>query len=321
MAIIGNQITKAKVLLDEGELVAIPTETVYGLAANAFDVNAVLKIYEVKNRPKFNPLILHSNSLSRFEEWGIVITPQLQKLADHFSPGPLTYVVQKSSQIPDIISAGQDSVALRIPNHKRALELLAALDYPLAAPSANPSEYVSPTTAFHVQEQLGDKIPYILDGGSCEIGVESTIVDLRFPKVRLLRLGGISKEEIEEVLGEEIEDLLVSDNIIAPGMMKRHYATAHPIIFEENREEIAITENTFALRFKSYADYLPKENQFLLSPEGNINEAAANLFSTMRKMDAMEMDLIIVEHFPTIGIGRAINDRLERAASKNLHAK
>lgn len=321
MAIIGNQITRAKVLLDEGELVAIPTETVYGLAANAFDANAVLKIYEVKNRPKFNPLILHSNTLSRFEEWGIVITPQLLKLAEHFSPGPLTYVVPKSLQIPDIISAGQDSVALRIPNHKRALELLAALDYPLAAPSANPSEYVSPTTAFHVQEQLGDKIPYILDGGSCEIGVESTIVDLRFPKVRLLRLGGISKEEIEEVLGEEIEDLLVSDNIIAPGMMKRHYATAHPIIFEENKDENVFTENTYALRFKSYADYLPKENQFILSTEGNINEAAAKLFSTMRKMDAMEMDLIVAEHFPNIGIGRAINDRLERAASKNLHAK
>ena len=320
MAIIGNEITKAKLLLEKGDLVAIPTETVYGLAANAFNADAVLKIYEVKDRPKFNPLIIHSNSLARFEEWGIVIPEKLKRLAEKFSPGPLTYVVQKSNSIPDVISAGQDSVAIRIPNHKMTLKLLSELDFPLAAPSANHSEYVSPTTAFHVQAQLSDKIPYILDGGACTIGVESSIIDMRGDKVRLLRLGGISKEEIEEVLGEEIEDLLVSDNIIAPGMMKRHYATSHPIIFEEQLEKSKITEQTFALRFCEYTDYLPKERQFLLSEKADLNEAAANLFSTMRKMDAMEMDFIVAEHFPNINIGRAINDRLERAASKNLHS-
>lgn len=320
MAIIGNQILKAKALLEKGELVAIPTETVYGLAANAFNENAVLKIYEVKNRPKFNPLIIHSNSLERFEKWGIEISPKLKLLADKFSPGPLTYVVPKSTQIPDIISAGQDSVAIRIPNHKVALELLSALDFPLAAPSANPSEYVSPTSAFHVQAQLGDVLEYILDGGPCSIGVESTIIDVRGDKVRLLRLGGISKEEIEEVLGEEIEDLLVSDNIIAPGMMKRHYATQHPILFEKEMNIEMITENTYALRFKDFADYLPIHRQFLLSPNGDLNEAAAKLFSVMRKMDEIEMDMIIAEKLPEIGIGRAINDRLERAASKNLHS-
>lgn len=320
MAIIGNQILKAKALLEKGELVAIPTETVYGLAANAFNENAVLKIYEVKNRPKFNPLIIHSNSLERFEKWGIEISPKLKLLADKFSPGPLTYVVPKSTQIPDIISAGQDSVAIRIPNHKVALELLSALDFPLAAPSANPSEYVSPTSAFHVQAQLGDVLEYILDGGPCSIGVESTIIDVRGDKVRLLRLGGISKEEIEEVLGEEIEDLLVSDNIIAPGMMKRHYATQHPLLFEKEMNIEMITENTYALRFKDFADYLPIHRQFLLSPNGDLNEAAAKLFSVMRKMDEIEMDIIIAEKLPEIGIGRAINDRLERAASKNLHS-
>ncbi len=320
MAIIGNEILKAKALLERGELVAIPTETVYGLAANAFNEDAVLKIYQVKNRPKFNPLIIHSNSLERFEEWGIEISPKLKILADKFSPGPLTYVVPKSTQIPDIISAGQDSVAIRIPNHKVALELLSVLDFPLAAPSANPSEYVSPTTAFHVQAQLGDKVNYILDGGPCSIGVESTIIDVRGDKVRLLRLGGISKEEIEDVLGEKIEDMVVSDNIIAPGMMKRHYATNHPIIFEEDFNEEMITENTYALRFKEFADYIPIHRQFLLSPNGELSEAAAKLFSIMRKMDEIEMDLIIAERVPNIGIGRAINDRLERAASKNSHS-
>ena len=320
MAIIGNEILKAKSLLEKGELVAIPTETVYGLAANAFNVDAVLKIYEVKNRPKFNPLIIHSSSINRFQKWGIVITDKLKKLADAFSPGPITYVVNKSDQIPDIITAGQDSVAIRVPNHKTAIALLSIIDFPLAAPSANPSEYVSPTTAFHVQAQLNGKISYVLDGGACEIGVESTIVDLRGDKVRLLRLGGISKEEIEEVLGEEIEDLLVSDNIIAPGMMKRHYATQHPLVFENSFDKNLITENTYALRFSSYSADFPEDRQFILSKSGDLKEAAANLFSTMRKMDSIEMDLIVAEKFPSQGIGRAINDRLERAASKNLHS-
>jgi L-threonylcarbamoyladenylate synthase len=320
MAEIGTDITRAKELLDAGELVAIPTETVYGLAANAFNVEAVLKIYEVKNRPKFNPLILHSNSIARFESWGLSIDARLQKLAEKFSPGPITYVLPSNSNIPDIITAGQSSVAIRIPNHPITLSLLTNLDYPLAAPSANPSEYVSPTNAMHVQDQLSDKIQYILNGGECSVGIESSIIDLSKPKARLLRLGGISKEEIEECIAEEIEDLLISDNIIAPGMMKRHYATKHPMVFEDQLSNININKKTYAIRFSTFAEYLPKENQFILSPAGSLNEAASNLFSTMRKMDAIEMDLIIAERFPNIGIGRAINDRLERATSKNLHS-
>lgn len=319
MADIGIDIVKAKSLLEKGELVAIPTETVYGLAANAFNVEAVLKIYEVKNRPKFNPLIIHSDSLARFENWGIKISDRLLKLANQFSPGPLTYVLPSSNKIPDIITAGQTSVAIRIPDHALTLSLLASIDFPLAAPSANPSEYVSPTKAEHVQAQLGTKINYILDGGTCNIGLESTIIDLTQTKIRLLRLGGISKEEIENCIGEEVEDLLVSDNVIAPGMMKRHYATSHPMIFEDQLNTERLTSNTYALRFSTYANYLPKEQQFLLSPGNNIKEAAANLFATMRAMDAMQMDLIVAERFPNEGIGRAINDRLERAASKNLH--
>lgn len=320
MTEIGTDISKAKVFLENAELVAIPTETVYGLAANAFDVNAVLKIYEVKNRPKFNPLIIHSNSLSRFEAWGIENTESLQKLATRFSPGPLTYVLPKSKYIPDIITAGQTSVAIRIPNHALALELLQTLNFPLAAPSANPSEYVSPTSAQHVYHQLNGKIPYILDGGVCSVGLESTIIDLTQKKIRLLRLGGITKEEIEDCIGEEIEDLLISDNLIAPGMMKRHYATSHELFFENDLDKINLTEKTFALRFKSYADYLPKANQIVLSEQGSLAEAAANLFAKMRELDAMKIDKIIAERFPQEGIGRAINDRLERAASKNLHS-
>lgn len=320
MAIIGDDIIEAKVLLSKGDLVAIPTETVYGLAANAFNVDAVLKIYEVKNRPKFNPLIIHSNSLERFKEWGIEVDDKLKLLADKFSPGPLTYILPKSSWVPDIISAGQNSVAIRIPDHPLTLALLASLDFPLAAPSANPSEYVSPTTAAHVYAQLSEKIPYILDGGNCSVGLESTIIDLTQSKIRILRLGAITKEEIEECIGEEIEDLVISDNVIAPGMMKRHYATKHPMVFEDEVKKNEITDCTYAIRFSSFADYLPKERQFILSENASLNEAAAHLFSVLRKMDALEMDLIIAERFPNHGIGRAINDRLTRAASKNLHS-
>lgn len=319
MAQIGTDISIAKKILESGELVAIPTETVYGLAANAFDQNAVLKIYEVKNRPKFNPLIIHSDALERFSDWGIELNSKILKLASVFSPGPITYVLPKSKIIPDIITAGNDSVAIRIPNHKLTLELLSQLEFPLAAPSANPSEYVSPTNALHVQDQLGNKIPYILDGGDCTVGLESTIIDLTTKRARLLRLGAISKEQIEEILAEEVEDIKINDNIVAPGMMKRHYATRHPIYFESDLDKIDFNMNIFALRFDSYVDFLPKEKQILLSVNSNLNEAASHLFSALRKLDSMNIDLIITEKFPELGIGRAINDRLQRAASKNLH--
>lgn len=313
---IGKDLTFAKKLFLNSEVVAIPTETVYGLAANAFDTNAVLKIYEVKNRPKFNPLIIHSNSIERFEKWGIQITDKLLKLAHKFSPGPLTYVVKKSEMIPDIITAGQDTVAIRIPNHEMTLELLRQLDFPLAAPSANPSEYVSPTTAQHVVDQLANKIKYVLDGGPCTIGLESTIVDLSRDKVRLLRLGAVTKEQIEECLEEEIEDLLQSDNILAPGMMKRHYATLHNIVFEEYVELPSITRRTRAIRFNKYSPLLPESQQIILSKDSNLYEAASKLFAVLRELDKMDVDFIIAEKFPNETIGRAINDRLSRAAHK-----
>lgn len=314
---IGTDISFAKKLFLRSDLVAIPTETVYGLAANAFDTRAVLKIYEVKNRPQFNPLIIHSNSIERFESWGIQMSDRLLKLAHKFSPGPLTYVVKKSDMIPDIITAGNDTVAIRIPNHEMTLELLSQLDFPLAAPSANPSEYVSPTTAQHVEDQLSKKIKYVLDGGPCNIGLESTIVDLSRDKVRLLRLGAISKEQIEECLNEKIEDLLVSDNILAPGMMKRHYATSHKIIFEEFVELPTVTKKTRAIRFNKYSPLLPESQQILLSKDSNLYEAASKLFAVLRELDKMDLDFIIAEKFPNETIGRAINDRLNRAASNN----
>lgn len=313
---ISTDISKAVELLKDSKLVAIPTETVYGLAANAFDTNAVLKIYEVKNRPKFNPLILHSNNIQRFKDWGLIIDKRLEKLCAKFSPGPLTYVINKSDKIPDITTAGQQTVAIRIPDHLMTLELLSKLDFPLAAPSANPSEYVSPTSAQHVYDQLGTLIPLILDGGECKVGLESTIVDLSRPKVRLLRLGAISKEEIEGCISEEIEDLLVSDNIIAPGMMKRHYATRTPLLFENELDSSSISSKTMSIRFKTFSNLLPKSQQIILSDSGNLYEAASKLFACLRELDKQDVDLIIAEKFPDETIGRAINDRLSRATNK-----
>ncbi len=313
---ISRDIAKAAELLKSGELVAIPTETVYGLAANAFDPKAVLKIYEVKNRPKFNPLIIHSNSIERFAEWGLMIDERLRKLAEKFSPGPLTYVIPSSSKIPDVITAGQNTVAIRIPNHSVCIDLLSSLDFPLAAPSANPSEYVSPTRAEHVEDQLGNLIPMVLDGGECAVGLESTIIDLSRTKARLLRLGAISREEIQDCINEEIDDLLISDNVIAPGMMKRHYATSIALYFEDELNGRVLTKKSMGIRFNTFSNLLPKEQQILLSNHGDLYEAASKLFACLRALDKQDVDLIIAERFPNETIGRAINDRLSRASSK-----
>lgn len=321
---VGTDISIAINYLKQGEVVAIPTETVYGLAANGFDPDAVTKIYKVKNRPTFNPLILHTNSIDKLIQWGLQLPETMLKLAEHFSPGPLTYVIPKSDLIPDIVTAGTPAVAVRIPNHPLILELLAQIDFPLAAPSANPSGFVSPTNAFHVNEQLGDKIPYILNGGSCEIGVESTIISFLEEQPTILRHGGVSKEKIEQVIGKVIDKpgeasgRIVTDNPVAPGQLARHYATTHQLIHGNpkkhfhyfNPERIAI------ITFSSVYEEVPARNQIVLSHSRNLDEAAQNLFSAMREIDKMDVDVILAELFPEEGLGRAINDRLKRASVK-----
>ncbi|MFY8019695.1 MAG: L-threonylcarbamoyladenylate synthase [Bacteroidia bacterium] len=317
---IGSDITKAAALLQQGELVAIPTETVYGLAANAFNGNAVAKIYETKGRPQFNPLIIHSNSFDKFLSWGIHIPETAFKLAEKFSPGPLTLVVPKGNSIPDIVTAGHSSVAIRIPNHQICLDLLSQLDFPLAAPSANLSGSISPTSAQHVFEQLGDKIPYILDGGNCHIGLESTIISFTGKTPLLLRLGGLAIEEIEQVLGQALDKskLLNNENPEAPGMLSRHYApqTQLRIGNYSDLPESIKKGKIFCIRFSNYITEVPESNQILLSKSGNLQEAAQALFAVMREVDAMKVDLILAEKFPETGLGLAINDRLKRAEIK-----
>lgn len=320
LGMIITEISLATAILSRGDLLAIPTETVYGLAANAFDGDAVAKIYQAKNRPQFNPLILHSNSLERFKAWGIELPEKALKLASVFSPGPITFVVPKSEKIPDIVTAGHATVAIRIPNHVLTLALLAELDFPVAAPSANKSGSVSPTTAQHVYEQFGESIGGILDGGACQIGLESTIVSFATDRPKLLRLGGLAIESIEHVLGEplDISSLINNENPEAPGMLSRHYAPQTPLYLDgaENHLGKVNYEEMAYIGFHVPHPKIPLEKQILLSAKGDYAEAAQQLFSAIRKADAMNQKLIIATLLPEENLGRAINDRLRRAAVK-----
>ena len=314
MAEIGKDLAKAKALLKRGELVAIPTETVYGLAGNALNADAVTKIFEVKNRPSFDPLIVHVSSLHSVSHYADNFPLKALALAKQFWPGPLTLLFRKKNIIPDIVTSGLDSVGLRCPNHELTRSLLEKLDFPLAAPSANPFGYVSPTRPEHVNEQLGDKIAYILDGGVCKVGIESTIVGFVNDKPTVFRLGGLSVEEIEKVVGSIDLSLNASSNPKAPGQLKSHYAPGKRVRIgniEELLQEV-ILQRTAVLSFQK--DY-KATHQFILSPTGNMAEAAKNLFLALRVLDKLPVDTIVTDYVPAEGLGNAINDRLKRAAA------
>lgn len=314
MAEIGSDLQKAIDLLKQNKLVAIPTETVYGLAGNALSEEAVASIFEVKNRPFFDPLILHTDALEKVKDLIHDVPQALDHLAKRFMPGPLTILLEKNAIVPDLITAGSSKVAIRIPSHPLTLKLLSQLDFPLAAPSANPFGYISPTTAKHVNKQLGDKIDYILDGGQCGVGVESTIVEWKDDKIHVLRKGGIPIEElgVNVIVAENS-----SSNPSAPGMLKSHYAPRVPLLISPKLEDIEQynIERIGVLAFKEARAIIPIENQLILSKYGDINEAARHLFSYMRALDEMDIDLIITDFVPEQGLGRAINDKLKRASA------
>ena len=315
--ITGIDIDAAAKLLAKGELVSIPTETVYGLAANALNGDAVLKIYEVKQRPQFNPLIVHVASWQQAATYIRNIPPKAQLLAETFWPGPLTLLLEKQNNIPDLVTAGSNRVAIRIPNHPLTLALLQKLDFPVAAPSANPSGYVSPTSAQHVLQNLNGKIPYILDGGECNVGVESTIVGWDEDEEPVIyRLGGITTEAVEKVLNQKVTfSKSISENPDAPGQLKSHYATHTPLhmgVMEELLRQFE-DEKIVLINFKDYHPDLPREQQLILAPSGTLEEAAKNLFKILRQADAMHATIVLTEPLPQKGLGAAINDRLERA--------
>lgn len=317
MAEIGKDIAKAKAFLEKEELVAIPTETVYGLAANALNPIAVAKIFEAKERPTFDPLIVHTHSLEKVYDFVTDIHPSLLKLAQTFWPGPLTLLLPKKEIIPSLVTSGLERVGVRVPNHPLTLNLLTQLAFPLAAPSANPFGYISPTTAMHVQKQLGNNIPYILDGGSCEVGLESTIVGEENGEIIIYRLGGLSIDEIENIVGKVTVQLNQSSNPKAPGQLKSHYAPKKPVyIGNLNKLQTQYADKktgaiVFGNEFELDKNTLIKN----LSPTKNYQEAAVNLFSFLRELDEADVDIIITTLLPEQGLGLAINDRLRRASA------
>ncbi len=311
-----DALNKAAELLKNGQLLAIPTETVYGLAANAFDDLAVQAIFKTKNRPATNPLIVHLKHLNQLPSIAQNIPEIAFKLAAQFWPGPLTLILEKQAHISHWVTAGHATVAVRVPNHPLTLNLLQLLDFPLVAPSANRSNHISPTTAQHVLASLGKNAPMILDGGTCTSGVESTILGFDKDQVVLYRHGAISKEEIEEFVGQELIDFVeYKEQGISPGSSKKHYSPKTRLVLVDNiarhwEESQRVGYLVLQKSFEVAPPHVVKE----LSASANLGQAAAHLYATLHALDHLELDIIVAQRMPNSGLGRTINDRLERAA-------
>jgi len=319
ITVLNSSVADAASFLQNDELVAIPTETVYGLAGNALKADVVLKIFEAKERPSFDPLIVHVPSKAAVRLYADEVPPVALKLMDAFWPGPLTLVLKKKSVIPDVVTSGLDTVGLRMPNHSMTLELLNLLDFPLAAPSANPFGYISPTTAQHVMDQLDSKIAMVLNGGACEVGVESTIVGFEDGETVVYRLGGLTLEDIRKVAGDVVVRVNSSSDPKAPGMLKSHYAPSKPLYISDDIQQL-IQENTGArLAVICFGDVAFDQNLTIynLSEKSDFAEAASNLFAVLRAIDRRDdIDVIVASFLPESSLGYAINDRLSRASVK-----
>ncbi|WP_224816194.1 L-threonylcarbamoyladenylate synthase [Hasllibacter sp. MH4015] len=302
-----HSVARAVALLSAGGLVAMPTETVYGLAADARNPRAVARVFEAKGRPTFNPLIVHVPDMEAVAEIAEV-SPLARQLADAFWPGALTLVLPSLGTVADLVTGGLSTIAVRIPAHDLSQRLLRAFDGPLAAPSANPSGQISPTRAAHVAAGLGGQVNAILDGGPCAVGLESTILAPSPDGVRLLREGGIPRERVEALLGTPLIADLTPGRVEAPGQMERHYAPATRLVMADTPRPNAVVIG--------FGDHIGDLN---LSAAGDLVEAAANLFATLHAADALAKgqgkSLICVAPIPDTGLGRAINDRLRRAAA------
>lgn len=310
----------AAAALRAGALVAFPTETVYGLGADALNEYAVAQVFAVKNRPRFDPLIVHLPDASTASLYAAAIPPRAALLMERFWPGPLTVVLPKTPLISDLVTAGLDSVALRVPSHPVALALLRVVARPIAAPSANPFGYVSPTTAAHVQELLGEAIPLIVDGGPCAVGVESTVCAFLGDDAVILRPGGVTSEAIEAVIGPVRFGVAGRVDARSPGVLPRHYSPhvklqlldpGAPIPLPQSSEKVGVVLFTERCLAQGYAEVM------VLTHDGNLAEAAAHLFSALRRMDSLGLDRVLVESVPEHGLGRAIMDRLRRAAARD----
>jgi L-threonylcarbamoyladenylate synthase len=311
-------IARAVKLLRKGELVALPTETVYGLAANALNPIAVAKIFEAKERPCFDPLIVHLANrewLKRISDLPAGDRQLILKLADKFWPGPFTMILPKREIVPDIVTAGLDTVAVRISAHPLFAEILGELNEPLAAPSANRFGRVSPTTAQHVLDELDQRIPLIVDAGPTEHGIESTIVAIRDGRITILRRGPITHEQLSAFA--DVLNGTGTQRISAPGQLPSHYTPTTPLRLIDNAETFPPQKNQ-RVGLLAWSDAFRNAQPFTavrnLSERGDLREAAANLFRYLRELDALGLDLIVAERVPSQGLGAAIMDRLERAS-------
>lgn len=316
---VNSDIHQAAEILNKEELVAIPTETVYGLAGNIYSEKAIKGIFEMKKRPFFNPLIVHIKSLDYLKEVAIDVPENAYKLANAFWPGPLTLVLNKKENISDLVTAGKDTVAVRIPDHPLALALLETLDFPLAAPSANPFGCISPTQAQHVANYFPEDLQMVLDGGVCQRGIESTIIGFQDGKTILYRYGSVAVEEIEAVVGEVFFITKNDTTPDAPGMLTKHYAPKTATYLTENVSELVSNFNGKKIGLLLLDGKLKLDNQItkiILSEKGDLVEAAKNLYESLHQLDKMNLDVIIAQKMPEVGLGVSINDRLERATKK-----
>ena len=301
-------IKKAKKLLDKGDCVAVPTETVYGLAGNAYSDSACNKIFRLKKRPKYNPLIVHYYNIQNLKK-DCELNDNFFKLYKEFCPGPITFVLnlKTDSNISKLVTNNKKTLAVRFPKHPLTRYLLKKLYYPLAAPSANLSSKVSAVCSTDVKEDFGKKIRFILDGGKTRIGIESTIIDLR-QKPKILRLGGLEISKIKKILKKKIQMNINSNKIKSPGQLRLHYSPGIPIRL--NAKNVKDTEAFLLIKKKKRM----KKNFFYLSVNGNLKEAAKNLYSTLRKIKKNNYKSIAVAKVPNLGLGKTINDRLIRAS-------
>jgi L-threonylcarbamoyladenylate synthase len=312
-------IAEAARLLRSGGLVAFPTETVYGLGANAFDARAVARVFAAKARPSFDPLIVHladAGDLGRVAADTGPGAATVSRLAERFWPGPLTLVLPRRPAVPDLVTAGLDTVGVRVPGHPAARALIRAAATPVAAPSANPFGYVSPTRADHVVAQLGDAVDLVLDGGPCRVGVESTILSLAADPPVILRPGGVTREELEDALGIALAVAGPVERPTAPGQLERHYATRTPLRIlagpagpaPEGPARVGLLAFHRASAARGYAAVE------VLGPGDDLTAAAAGLFAALRRLDDAGLDLVLAEPCPEEGLGHAIMDRLRRCA-------
>ena len=319
MALLTTDINLAIMALQNDDIIGLPTETVYGLAGNIYSEKAIKKIFETKKRPFFNPLIVHIKNIDYLDVVAQNIPAKALLLAQHFWPGPLTLLLDKRADVPNIVTADKPTVAVRIPNHPMALALLQQLNFPLAAPSANPFTSISSTTAQHVKEYFDKDLDIILDGGECTKGIESTIVGFTGDDVIIYRLGTITETDLEKIVGEVSIYIGQDDKPIAPGMLLKHYSPKTKTVLLENDVNLQLNNLAIkkigALVFNKKIDDERIVEQEILSKASNLEEAAKNLYASLHRLDKSDLAIILIELLPNEGIGKSINDRLRKAVN------